>query len=77
MTNPTTSTRRIPLYVTGERALVFSVADIATIRTEHRICGLLLGTLPHLAQQNVFLGPPLVLTPEEVVLLVTNGLFNP
>ncbi|KZV99089.1 tRNA-intron endonuclease catalytic domain-like protein [Exidia glandulosa HHB12029] len=64
--------RRIPLYITGERALVFDVADIAIIRTEHRVCGLLIGTLPHLAQQNVFLGPPLVLTPEEVVLLMTN-----
>ncbi|EJD46071.1 tRNA-intron endonuclease catalytic domain-like protein [Auricularia subglabra TFB-10046 SS5] len=64
--------RRIPLYVTNGRALVFSVEDIAAIRTEHRICGLLIGTLPHLAQQNMFLGPPLVLTPEEVVQLVTN-----
>jgi tRNA-splicing endonuclease subunit Sen34 len=28
------------------------------------------GTLPHLSQQNVFLGMPLVLMPEELVLLV-------
>jgi tRNA-splicing endonuclease subunit Sen34 len=30
----------------------------------------LTGTLPHLSQQNVFLGLPLVLMPEELVLLV-------
>lgn len=48
-------------------------ADIAVIRTEYRVCGTLLGTLPHLLQQNVFLGVPLVLLPEEVVLLVDKG----
>jgi tRNA-splicing endonuclease subunit Sen34 len=37
----------------------------------------LAGTLPHLAQQNVFLGLPLVLLPEEVVLLVENGAPHP
>ena len=48
-------------------------ADIAVIRTEYRVCGTLLGTLPHLSQQNVFLGVPLVLQPEEAVLLVEKG----
>jgi hypothetical protein len=48
-------------------------ADIAVIRTEYRVCGTLLGTLPHLSQQNVFLGVPLVLQPEEAVLLVDKG----
>jgi tRNA-splicing endonuclease subunit Sen34 len=31
---------------------------------------MLTGTLPHVAQQNVFLGVPILLMPEEVVLLV-------
>lgn len=48
--------------------------DIATLRSKHRICGVLTGTLPHLSQQNVFLGVPLVLMPEEVVLLVELGM---
>jgi len=48
-------------------------ADIAVIRAEYRVCGTLLGTLPHLSQQNVFLGVPLVLQPEEAVLLVDKG----
>ena len=47
--------------------------DIAVIRTEYRACGTLLGTLPHLSQQNVFLGVPLILQPEEAVLLVDKG----
>ncbi|KAI6045446.1 tRNA intron endonuclease [Pisolithus marmoratus] len=35
---------------------------------------MLTGTLPHLSQQNVFLGVPLLLMPEEVVFLVQKGL---
>jgi tRNA-splicing endonuclease subunit Sen34 len=49
------------------------MTDITTLRTKHRICGILTGTLPHLAQQNIFLGVPLVLIPEEVILLVEKG----
>ena len=64
---------RVRLYVSHGRALVFDVNDIATLRAEHRVCGLLSGTLPHLAQQNVFLGPPLILTPEETVFVVNSG----
>lgn len=48
--------------------------DIATLRSEHRICGILTGTLPHLSQQNVFLGIPLALMPEETVYLVDKGI---
>ncbi|KAG8739046.1 tRNA-splicing endonuclease subunit [Ceratobasidium sp. 414] len=47
--------------------------DIATLRTAHRICGTLTGTLPSISQQNVFLGVPLTLLPEEVVTLVDTG----
>lgn len=54
----------------------FVRTDIATLRSQHHICGILTGTLPHLSQQNVFLGVPLILLPEEVVLLVENGGFG-
>lgn len=50
-----------------------SPPDIAILRSQHHICGILTGTLPHLSQQNVFLGVPLLLMPEEVVLLVDKG----
>jgi hypothetical protein len=50
--------------------------DIVALRSKHHICGILTGTLPHLAQQNVFLGVPLVLMPEEVVLLVEKSMYT-
>jgi len=67
-------TTRIPIHVSNHTALVWNVDYVATLRSEHRICGVLSGTLPHLSQQNVFLGLPLVLMPEELVLLVEKQL---
>ncbi|KAI0086611.1 hypothetical protein BDY19DRAFT_894376 [Irpex rosettiformis] len=61
---------RIRLRVSNQKAYVWDLDDLAALRAEHHICGVLSGTLPHLAQQNVFLGVPLVLMPEEVVVLV-------
>ncbi|KAK0240307.1 hypothetical protein EDD85DRAFT_483944 [Armillaria nabsnona] len=69
----TDSNSRIPISVANKRAFIWEVDDIAVIRAKHRICGILTGTLPHVSQQNVFLGVPLLLMPEEVVLLVENG----
>lgn len=81
---------RIPLRVSNNIAYLWNVdgmyrspprsfhlhfkIDIATLRSKYHICGILTGTLPHLSQQNVFLGIPLVLLPEEVVLLVEKGI---
>ncbi|KAJ4488018.1 hypothetical protein J3R30DRAFT_3280187 [Lentinula aciculospora] len=61
---------RIPIRLANQRAYIWDVDDLAKIRSEHRLCGLLVGTLPHLSQQNVFLGLPSQLTPEEATLLV-------
>lgn len=66
--------RRIPIRIANKKAYVWDIDDIAIIRSKHHICGILVGTLPHLSQQNVFLGIPLLLMPEEVVLLVENDL---
>ncbi|KZT74135.1 tRNA-intron endonuclease catalytic domain-like protein [Daedalea quercina L-15889] len=66
--------RRIPLRVSNNKAYVWDIDDIAALRADHHICGVLIGTLPHLSQQNVFLGVPLLLMPEEVVLLVDKHL---
>ncbi|KAJ7940802.1 hypothetical protein B0H13DRAFT_1940008 [Mycena leptocephala] len=74
MTSPEASGPRIHLRVANKKAYVWDVEDIATIRTKHRLCGVFTGTLPHLSQQNLFLGVPMVLLPEEVVLLVGNEL---
>ncbi|KAI9456276.1 tRNA-intron endonuclease catalytic domain-like protein [Lactarius psammicola] len=65
---------RIPIHVSNQTAFVWDVDHVATLRSEHRICGVLTGTLPHLSQQNLFLGLPLVLVPEELVLLVEKQL---
>ncbi|KAI0811170.1 hypothetical protein BC629DRAFT_1281246 [Irpex lacteus] len=63
-------TKKIELRVSNQKAYVWDLEDLAALRADHHICGVLSGTLPHLAQQNVFLGVPLLLLPEEVVLLV-------
>ncbi|KAJ7685032.1 hypothetical protein DFH06DRAFT_1074062 [Mycena polygramma] len=64
----------IHLRVANKKAYVWDVEDIATIRSKHRLCGVFTGTLPHLSQQNLFLGVPMVLLPEEAVFLVENKL---
>ncbi|KAJ2917259.1 hypothetical protein MD484_g3199, partial [Candolleomyces efflorescens] len=63
----------IPLRIANKKAYVWDIEDVARIRSQYRLCGVLSGTLPHLSQQNVFLGLPLVLQPEEAVLLVELG----
>ncbi|KAL1756515.1 hypothetical protein FB107DRAFT_211169 [Schizophyllum commune] len=63
----------VRISISNRRAFIWDVDDIATVRSHHRICGLLTGTLPRLAQQNAFLGVPLVLMPQEVTLLVEKG----
>ncbi|KAF7712748.1 Uncharacterized protein PECH_003806 [Penicillium ucsense] len=59
-------------YVSG-RYLLFSIDVVTYLRREHNICGVLIGTLPQIPQQNVFLGLPLELMPEEARLLVDKG----
>ncbi|GAA5885454.1 hypothetical protein JCM6882_009626 [Rhodosporidiobolus microsporus] len=62
----------VKLLVANQKVYLWDLADIQKLRVEHHICGVLSGTLPQVTQQNVFLGLPLVLLPEEVVLLVRN-----
>ncbi|KAH8833531.1 hypothetical protein DL96DRAFT_1703191 [Flagelloscypha sp. PMI_526] len=65
---------RIPIRVSNGKGFVWNVDDIYKLRAEHRICGILVGTLPHMGSQNMFLGLPLQLMPEEVVLLLNEEL---
>ncbi|KAH9818979.1 hypothetical protein DFH28DRAFT_886929 [Melampsora americana] len=64
----------IPISISNGKGYIWNIDDIAQLRVDHHICGMLTGTLPQLAQQNVFLGLPLQLLPEEVVLLVELGI---
>ncbi|RAH79959.1 SEN34 subunit of tRNA-splicing endonuclease [Aspergillus japonicus CBS 114.51] len=59
-------------YIAGSYFL-FSIDAVTYLRREHHICGVLTGTLPQIPQQNVFLGLPLKLMPEEARLLVEHG----
>ncbi|OCK82756.1 SEN34 subunit of tRNA-splicing endonuclease [Lepidopterella palustris CBS 459.81] len=62
-----------PISRIATRYLLFDVHAVTYARREHNICGVLIGTIPHLSQQNVFLGIPLELMPEEARLLVEHG----
>lgn len=63
----------IPISYISGRYLLFSIDAVTYLRREHHICGVLIGTLPQIPQQNVFLGLPLELMPEEARLLVDKG----
>ena len=56
-----------------ERYLLYDVDTITWLREHYNILGVLIGTLPQIPQQNVFLGLPLELQPEEVRLLIEKG----
>ncbi|PGH19566.1 tRNA-intron endonuclease [Polytolypa hystricis UAMH7299] len=60
----------IPISLISQQYFVFSIDAVSYLRREHHICGVLIGTLPQIPQQNVFLGLPLELLPEEARLLV-------
>ncbi|KAJ5279319.1 tRNA-splicing endonuclease subunit tsp-4 [Penicillium angulare] len=63
----------IPISFISGRYLLFSIDAVTYLRREHNTCGVLIGTLPQIPQQNVFLGLPLELMPEEARLLVDKG----
>ncbi|KAK9397506.1 tRNA-splicing endonuclease subunit Sen34 [Crotalus adamanteus] len=64
----------IRIYLLEGKAFVWNYADARQIREEHRIVGVLVGALPRKPRQNVRLGLPLELIPEEARLLLEKGL---
>ena len=56
-----------------ERYFLYTASTITWLRQQHNILGVLIGTLAQIPQQNVFLGIPLELQPEEARLLVEKG----
>lgn len=72
MTQPS-ATEPFPIAHIGDRYLLFDVDAVSRARREHNVCGVLIGTIPHLSQQNIFLGIPLELMPEECRVLVELG----
>ncbi|KAI4106812.1 MAG: hypothetical protein L6R37_002014 [Teloschistes peruensis] len=59
---------------TTKRYLLYCIKTISYLRRTHNILGVLIGSLPQSPQQNIFLGLPLELQPEEVMWLVDEGL---
>ena len=55
------------------RYLIFDPLAVALLRREQNTCGALVGTVPQQPTQNIFLGLPIELRPEEVQSLVQRG----
>lgn len=60
----------VPISLIAGRYLLFDVNVVTYLRRAHNICGVLIGSLPQIPMQNVFMGLPLELMPEEAKLLV-------
>ncbi|KAI8977871.1 tRNA intron endonuclease [Pilobolus umbonatus] len=54
----------------GHKYFIFDEADVRTLRIQHRIIGTLTGTLPQFPMQTSFYGLPLLLSVEEIDLLL-------
>ncbi|KIW64421.1 tRNA-intron endonuclease [Phialophora macrospora] len=64
----------VAISLVGGRYLLFDVKLVTWLRREHRICGTALGTLPIAPSQNLFLGVPIEIMPEEAKLLVERNI---
>ena len=62
-----------PIFKLAYRYLLYDINTVTHVRAEHKITGVLIGGLPQAPQQNVFLGIPLELMPEEARLLIEKG----
>ncbi len=60
----------IPISMVAGQYLLFDINVVTYLRRTYSICGVLIGSIPQVPQQNVFLGLPVQLLPEEVKLLV-------
>lgn len=79
MTSPTpisddpSITYPLPLSHLAHRYYLYNIHHITHLRRHFSTPGVLIGSLPQAPQQNVFLGLPLCLLPEEARLLVEQG----
>ncbi|KAF8539001.1 hypothetical protein BDD12DRAFT_839907 [Trichophaea hybrida] len=63
----------LPTHLSSQALQKLPIQVVSHVRSTHRMCGCLSGTLPQIPQQNVFLGLPLVMMIEEVAVLVEIG----
>lgn len=64
----------IPISKIAGLFLLYDIDAVTYLRRVHNICGVLIGGIPQVPQQNVFLGLPVELLPEETLLLVEKGI---
>lgn len=70
MTSITTVAEPIAISLIAGRYLLFDIDIVTYLRRTHHICGVFIGSIPQVPQQNVFLGLPVELFPEEARILV-------
>jgi tRNA-splicing endonuclease subunit Sen34 len=63
-------TEPIAISMVAGRYLLFDTNVVTYLRRTYNICGVLIGSIPQIPQQNVFLGLPVELLPEEAKLLI-------
>lgn len=59
-----------PISLISGRYLLFDINVVTYLRRTHNMCGTLIGSIPQVPQQNIFMGLPVELMPEEAILLV-------
>lgn len=63
----------VPISLIDNRYLLFDIKAITWLRKHHNICGVFIGSLPQNPSQNVFMGLPMEIMPEEAQLLIELG----
>jgi len=67
-----TVTEPLPIFTVAGHYFIYDVDTVIYIRRQYNMCGVLIGNIPQVNQQNIFSGIPLQLMPEEARLLVEN-----
>ncbi|XP_046574545.1 tRNA-splicing endonuclease subunit Sen34-like isoform X1 [Haliotis rubra] len=67
---------KVKVSLTHGKALVWNAEDVRILREDYRIVGTLVGCLPRAPRQNVHLGLPVQLMPEETQLLISKGVVE-
>ncbi|KAJ8060519.1 hypothetical protein OCU04_010837 [Sclerotinia nivalis] len=68
--SPSAVSEPVAISFIAGRYLLFDIDVVTHLRRTYHICGVLTGTIPQIPQQNLFLGLPVELLPEEAKVLV-------
>jgi len=64
----------IDIFYSNHQFFIWDPETALYLRSHFRIVGTMVGSLPHLVQQNIFLGLPLLLMNEQVLICYEQGL---